>query len=383
MQVFKCFFAIVRRNLGMMIMYAVIFIAISGIITTVVPRQTVAGYEDESLPITVVDRDGSEASRALEDYLYDRQQANPLPDDRETLQDSLYRRTTWYILYIPAGYGASLADGQPLALESVGVPGSYQTAYLDSQVAAWAGAVQAYLAAGFPPGEALAGAVTDTGLQVEASLTSRQSERMASVYYYFIYLCYGLSMVMIFGLAPALLAVNRREVLARVNASALPLRRRNGQLALGALALAAAVLVAFLIVALVLYRDGLLSAGGVLCMVNAFVFLLFATALALLIGQVSKSSIMVTALANVTVMGMCFLGGIFVQPDLLGPGMQVVAKFMPFYWYAQVVRTASGLGEGVSQSLAPILEGIGIQLIFALALVSAALLVSRQKQRIG
>lgn len=383
MQVFKCFFAIVRRNLGMMIMYAVIFIGITVIVTSVVPQETKTNFEDTRLSVTVIDRDGSAASEDLAQWLYQRQDPVPLEDDEEILQDALYRRTTQYILYIPEGYGASLSSGDVLPLEAKVVPGSYQTSYIDEQLKACVGAVQAYIYAGFSPEAAFAAAADDTDIQTQTQLTQAQISELPDMYYYFLYLCYGLGMVMMFGLAPTLLAIGRQDVLARTNASALPLRRKNLQLGLGAGLLAVACFVLFALVALIMYPDQLLSISGAVCLLNALVFVLFSTALGLLVGQVAKNGNMISAIANVVIMGMCFLGGIFVQTDLLSSSMQTVAKFLPTYWYAQVARAAVGFDGAADIVMRPVLEGIGMQLLFTLALVSVALVVSRKKQQIA
>ena len=117
-------------------------------------------------------------------------------------------------------------------------------------------------------------------------------------------------------------------------------------------------------------------------MLNAFVFLVVSVALAFLIGQVSKTSGMISAIANAVVLGMCFLGGVYVPIEFMGTTMGTVAKFFPTYWYVQSVQSAAN-HTTMASSTAPIFEGMGLQLIFAAALMCVALVVAKQKQRIN
>lgn len=383
MQVFKCFFAVVRRNLGLMIMYAAILITLSAIMSNVAPETIRTSFEDSRIPVTVVDRDGSEVSAGIAEYLYANQNEAVYPDDEEILRDALYHRTTEYVLYIPEGFGASLAAGTPLEMESTQVPESYAATYVEEQVKGYVSTLRAYLAAGFDSAEALRLAAEDAATGVEASLSEKEVRAMPPVSYYFTYLCYGLSMVMIFGLSPVLLTFNKRGLAARMNASALPLRKKNAQIALGAFVLAIISLLCFILVGLIIYRGEMLTQGTLLCIGNAACYLFFSVALGMLVGQVARSSNMISALANVAVMAMCFLGGVFVPYDVMGSGMQTVAKFMPTYWYLQAVDTASTTVRLTLDSLAPYFQGMGLQLIFGVALLSVALVVSRHKQRIG
>ncbi|NLW78693.1 MAG: ABC transporter permease [Ruminococcaceae bacterium] len=381
MQVFKTFFAVVRKNIGLMCMYTGIFVGIAITMANVVPAEGGASFQETKTSVTVIDRDNSALSAAITNYLYGRQTAVPLEDDQSVLQDALYRRVTSYILFIPAGYEQAFLGQASPEMETAQVPDSYSGAYVDNQVESYVKTVRAYTQAGFGLEAALEAAQADNARAVPVALTQTVVQSRAGVYYFFQFLCYGMAMVMIFGLAPVLLAFSQKGLAARMNASALPLRKRNGQIGLGALVLALLCFVIYMLMAAIIYRDAMLATGALICMLNAFVFLIFSTALGLLIGMVSKNSNMVTAIANVVVLAMCFLGGVYVPKEVLGAGVQTAGKFLPTTWYMQVVDTATTTTEFTQQAMNTIWQGMGMQLIFAAALVSVALVVSKYRQR--
>ena len=227
MQVFKTFFAVVRKNIGLMCMYTGIFVGIAITIANVVPAEGGASFQETKTSVTVIDRDNSALSAAITNYLYGRQTAVPLEDDQSVLQDALYRRVTSYILFIPAGYEQAFLGQASPEMETAQVPDSYSGAYVDNQVESYVKTVRAYTQAGFGLEAALEAAQADNARAVPVALTQTVVQSRAGVYYFFQFLCYGMAMVMIFGLAPVLLAFSQKGLAARMNASALPLRKRN------------------------------------------------------------------------------------------------------------------------------------------------------------
>ncbi len=383
MQVFNCFMKILRRNLGMLLLYTGIFAGIAVSMSNLNLQEPIGSFSDAKVKLTVIDRDHSALSRALTGYLYDRHTEIPLSDDTETLQDALYQRSTEYILIVPSGYEQSvLGTGEPLGLDVAQVPDSYAGAYVDRQVNNFISTVQVYLSAGTPAAQALYAAAQDLSASVKVSMQTQARTDLPAEYYFFKFLSYAFMMLMIFGLCPVLIVFGNRNLSLRLHSSPLPLRSRNRGLFAGAATLAAASLAVFLLFGFALYGQKMLTAAALICMGNALVFLLLSTSMAFLIGQLCKTVNMVSAIANVTVLAQCFLCGVFVPMELMGSGIETAAKFLPTYWYVQATEQAFRLTQVSLQSLQPILESIVLQLVFTAALLAAALAVSKQKQQV-
>ena len=98
MTVFKGYLKIIKSNLAMLISYTVIFVIICILIVHFVPENTKETFKSESLNITLVDRDNSDASRALSDYLSLGNRVISSDGDKAELIHSLYTRDTDYVL---------------------------------------------------------------------------------------------------------------------------------------------------------------------------------------------------------------------------------------------------------------------------------------------
>ena len=105
MQVFNCFFKIVKKNAVGMGIYFGVFLLLSIFMSQFTADTQKVQYEDARLSIAVIDRDGSEASRALTEYMGNRHDLVELNDEKEEIQDALFARLVEYVLIIPEGTG--------------------------------------------------------------------------------------------------------------------------------------------------------------------------------------------------------------------------------------------------------------------------------------
>ncbi|MDL2236999.1 ABC transporter permease [Christensenellaceae bacterium OttesenSCG-928-K19] len=380
MQVFKCFLKIVRQNIGMLIMYLMIFIILVAAFSNFGSTQQLESYSDTKVNLAIIDRDSSGASRALTGILAERHTLISLPDDVQALQDALYNRDVAYILFIPAGYEQTLLSGKSPMLENAQIPSSYSGEYVTHLVEGYTSTLGVYLGAGFSLADALINTANDLSSQAAVTMTHPEGAEAPGIYYYYKYLSYAVLLMIIFGLCPVLMVFNQKQIAMRMNSSALPLRSKNFGLGLGAIALAAICFAVLILFGFIMYGSDMLQSGALICLLNAACFLATSVTLAFLIGQLSKSGNMLSALANAVGLGLSFLGGVFVPLEVMGSDMQRIAQLFPTYWYVHVTDLSIGSGAA-SQLTTEMAQSMGIQLLFAAAFLAAALVVSRQKQR--
>ena len=115
-------------------------------------------------------------------------------------------------------------------------------------------------------------------------------------------------------------------------------------------------------------------------MLNSFVFLLIAAAIAILIAAFSPSDTGVNVIANVLGLGMSFFCGIFVPQSILGDKVLAIGRFLPAYWNVRVINMLSPFSDD-TLSMPTYWMCIGIQLLFFAALFSVYLAVEHRKAR--
>lgn len=380
MQIFKCFFKIVRRNVPSIAIYFVIFIALSVGLAQMWEAGEKDVFSDESIRMTMIDRDHSALSEALKKHMASRNEIVALPDDKERLQDELFYRNTKYILIFPEGMEENLKSGKSGALtENVKLPGSNSGYYLDRQVNQYLKSVRAYWNAGYDIEDSITYAKQDSQTSAEVTLleTQKPASRIPS---YFRYLPYILMSVIISTLGQVMMSFNKRELQNRIECSAVGLFRKNFQLALGAVVLSLILWSLLMLVAFSMFGKEMGSTIGLISILNSFVFLFVCAAIAYLIGIVVKKNEILSGIANVIGLGSSFLCGIFVPLQFLNEKILVVSKFLPAYWYIRVtdkLAYSRTIGSGdIRQMMVWILVEAG----FAAAIFAVALVVSRQRK---
>lgn len=88
MLVFNTFFKIMRKHLGSIMIYFIIFAIISIITTNMAKSDTQdTSFTDSKIDIAVIDQDHSDLSQALYQYLDDTQNIVEIKNDRDKMAD--------------------------------------------------------------------------------------------------------------------------------------------------------------------------------------------------------------------------------------------------------------------------------------------------------
>ena len=220
-------------------------------------------------------------------------------------------------------------------------------------------------------------------LQKEANvefLDGDDEEMFGGGYYFFNYLPYVFTCMMILGIGFVLRTFGNKDLSARNKCSAMPFLKQNAQIILGCLVLMTAVYLIFMIMACVFVEhDYMFSIKGALSVGNAFIFSICALSVAWFVAQFAKSVVALNAFSNLFGLSFCFLGGVFVSTDMMSEGTKQVAKFVPSYWYVNANREIQNVA-GFS-SAGQVYQSYFIVLMFAAAFFVIGLFIRRMKLR--
>lgn len=381
MQTFKCFFSILKKNIPSVLIYVGIFVTLIIILSNVNASQTDSTYKDEKIPFTVINRDESELGDTIKNYLAKKNEFVKEKDDKATLQNAMFNREIYYILIIPEGFEAAIKNGDTMKLENMKVKDSAMGYYLDMEVDSYMKMLTSYMTSGCDLDQAAG--LTETTLDKSADVSIVQKQKTKShgkYFYYYQILPYITMAILMSAVGPVFIAFNKSEVKRRISCSALTVKSQNMQFSMGTLILSMVIWIIFNVLALILY-PGQMSQNEILLSVgNTFCFGTISLGLTFLAGSIAKNDAVLGGMVNVVALGTSFLGGIFVPIEVFGKSMKAVAKFMPTYWYIKAHNAIMGIGELNSESLKPVFTGYIIQLIFAAAILSIALLYTKRQR---
>ena len=341
--------------------------------------------------VAVIDRDDSTISHGVKDYVESVGKVQPLEDSRQAIQDATAQNRISYILIIPAGYGKQLQQtahegAEPPRMDTVIGYESASGALMNVRTDSYAGQVADYLSTlTDDPAHAVA-------LARETMNHSAPAERIAQdatplphgFVVYAMFSIYPITAFAIVTISTLMMALGRRSVRSRLTAAPVSSRSRS----LGAIGACLVIgLVGWLWIfglgATALGASAVTTSAPLLAIVGAALgaFMLFAVSLGFLLGQISPSQNVASAVANIGGLAMSFLSGAWVPTEWLPDAVVQAAKFTPGYWAAQAISGAYTATSMSADVIRPLLVDCGICALFAVAILSVAMAVGRTRAR--
>ncbi|RYL93668.1 ABC transporter permease [Sporolactobacillus sp. THM19-2] len=384
MPVFKLCMKLFLRNWLSVSLYIVIFLAISIAISATSTYEGRTGFRQEKAKIAFIDEEKTPLTEGFRQELGKSAEFISIPDQTEKLQDALFFRNVTYIMRIPRGYSENMLDGGSMQIEKTVVPNSAENAYIDLHVRQYWNLVRLY--AKHDPDltqqqlaerlkQNLAG---DTRVTVQKQKQAKTSESFSM--YYFNFLSYTLSAVLILGISAVLMVFNKLDVRRRIFCS--PIRHLQFNLQMFSAILLFAVVSLVVLVGFCFLLDGksIGTPNMVYFILNATVFTACISGLSFLIGSLIKNFSAISAVANVLTLGPSFISGVFVPQEFLNDTVLKIASFTPTYWYVQANANIARLTDFSWESLQPALSAMVIVLIFTAAFIALALVIGKRKQ---
>ncbi len=384
MQAFNQYLKILKKNLGGVIIYLMIFMAITSLFSSFGSDTANDSFSMKKLNIAVLDRDNSQLSEGFKEYMGSIHHIVDMEDNVESLQDNLYYRNVSYILIIPKGYGEKLSQGNLNQLvENIKVPNSFEGIFADQQIDQYLKTISSYLKVGYEPAKALtltkgslAKSTEVTMIDTGATTTESQTDKM---FFFFQYLAFVLICVTIVGLGPILLTFSKPDLKKRIDVSALSLQAKNRQLIFFSFFFTVAIWLIFMILAYELYGTKIFSTAGLLCMLNSFIFALISLSITYLLSLLLKTSGSLSIVSNVIGLGMSFMCGVFVPQSIMSEKVLSASRILPGYWYMNAHNKLVDY-NGSSSQVKTIFADFGILLGFAVVILAVSLVVSKVKR---
>lgn len=388
MQVFKLYFKILKRHKGQMIMYIGIFVGLLfGIIIPNAVKNDASKFEDSKCKYAIFDYDNSELSEAVQSYLENKHTLVKIDDDEmETIQDELYERNVGCVVRIKEGFGDVFTDKNNSGsqdkikdyLEIYAIPDANKTQLFEQNINSYSATLYTYVNAGFGLSEAIDKANEAEEISVDVTLPEGGEVESQSPFIYMAqYLGWIFIAMCIVGVAPVLTVFDRKEIRDRIGCSSYKFSRINIETLAGVMVTGVGICGVFVLVALLGMREELLCFTGFLHVCNMFCYMMVALSLTYLISRITAKPDVISVMGNIISLGMSFLCGVFVPMELLSDTVIKIAHFLPAYWFVSAIDAIKNYSVG---DMPTILSYMGIELLFAAAIVVVAIVVYRNKR---
>lgn len=383
MTVFKGVLILIKRNLNMIIMYSLIFSFICVAVQLATGGKGINTFEETSLNIAVIDRDKSKLSEGLKTYLDKKHNLIPVKDDKKVIQEELFYRNIYYVVTIPEDYQKDyLENGKQL--EATKIPGTTSAFFVDQQIQTFLNGVKVLSASGMDIVSAVEVSMeaADTDTKVTLKDKNGYGGKIAPHTFMFQFMPYIMLAVLGYVAGFIMMNIRKKGLRLRIQCSAISRKKQNAQLVLGFLVMGVGLWALCNFLAILLYGKAYLADANLgYYLMNSFCMMLVALAIAFVIGIVIENEVAINGIVNVASLGLCFTCGVMVPLDVLSDSLKKVSQFLPVYWY-EIVNTIVGNNKTFTDTQQwNINKGIGIQLLFAVAILGVGMAISKYKEQ--
>ncbi len=387
MQVFKAYYKILKTELTAILIYAGLFLMLTILFTSNITENT-EQFKMKKVSVMVINEDSENSLingflNYLEDYVTF---VEPKVDDA-AIRDALYNREVSYILTIPVGFTDSFYHNGDISLTKRTAPDSMEAVSIDNAVDNYFNISRVYR--GYLP-EASADEISayvkvnlqeQTTVKLNSELKDTVSSGNSQNKYYFNYLGYIMIAIFIASISTVMFSFHGLDIRRRHFASPITVRDLNVQLLLANLIFVMIYMVIFIAVGYIINKQRIINVNTLLFWLNSITFALVILSISYLIGISVKSRKAISAISTAASVGLAFLSGIFVQQEFLGAPVLKVASFTPVYWFVKANNTIVTVTQTTWSQLSVIASYMAIQLGFAVAIISIALVVSKRKRQ--
>ena len=386
MQVYKAYFKIIKKNIGQLSIYLIIFLLFAIIFGKVSTSPKDTDFESTKVNISIINKDeNSKLISGLTDYLKENANIVDVGTSKEDLQDALFFREAEYIITIPKGFTKEILKGnKDINIEKTVIPNSTSEIYMDNLINRYLNTVKMYTSTidNISQAKLVSNVNKDLSHTTDVKIKTYDNDysNNASCANYYNFFAYSMFAILILGISLVMISFNNKDLKRRNLASSLSMKNMNIQMVFANITYALVVWFVMIIASFIMFKNYMFTINGLLSLLNSFVFTLAALSISILISNLVTSRNALSAVVNVIALGSFFISGVFVPQQYLGDTVLSIAKFNPTYWYVKANDDIAILVNYSNENMRPIFMSMIIVLGFALAVYAVTLVVIKQKR---
>jgi len=383
MSVFKAILKSLKANIMTIIIYLAIFTVFGNMQAKANASTQDTAFEEVTVTVAVTDNDNSTLSKAVVDYLEETQNVvSPKTDDPMVMNDNARFSIYDYALIIPEDFESKVLSGDTENLLTYIAPGTTASQFLlTEKLNDYLQDIVIYLNSGYSEAEAIS--LTHEQMielnETKATIIDESDKNHRSFFAgMFLFNGYTLLMILSICCATVVTFMKNKDVSNRISVSGMHFFTRNAA-AIGAVFFIGTILTTFAI--LVIHVMGSANDNKFwFYAIDTYSLMFVGLGLAYFICSLTANENLINMVANMVVLSMSFLCGVFVDTQFLSSSIIKVAHFMPLYWYTTAIKFVNDnpVGNIWCGKFATYLV---IEILFAVVFFTAGMIVSRKKEQ--
>lgn len=382
MIVFNAFFKVVKKYIGVIILYTVMLISFGSI--NYATNNEDMTFSNRLPDILIINNDEEVGlTKNLINYLKENANVLDIENNEEKINDAIFYREVNYVIYIPKNYRVDTLNKLNPTLD-IKSANDYDSAYISMLLTRYLNVQNTYLKYTNNENELINSINNNLSYKTNIEITSKlDTSKLTKTSRFFNFASYSIMAVIIYIICLVISSFNKDVVKKRTIISSMNYKKYNKYILLSSFIYSSIIWILYVILSFIIIGSSMFSLRGLIYILNTFIFSFVALTLALLISNLIKSKGAISGIVNVIALGQAFLCGAFIPSEFLGENIIKYSKILPAYWYNNSNDLLSTIEVINTVNLKPILINMIVLIIFAIIFIVINNIVSKRRQIIG
>ena len=378
MTVFKTYWKIVKKNIGIIILYTVMLLVFGTM--NLKANKNSFEFISSKPDIIIVNNSSGIITDNLISYLKTNANVKNITDEND-IDDAVFFRDANYVIYIPKEFENKIENGKEFNID-IKTNNSYDSYIASELLNKYLDVFSKYM--NLYNDKILAIQKLDNTLNKKASVVIENKTNLnskTSLFYNFS--SYSIMAIVIYIICLVLSSFNDEKISKRTNVSGMNYKTFNNYLYMSSFTFTFIIFIVYLILSFLILKSSILNINGILYSLNMFIFFIVSFTMAILISNLVKSKGAISGVVNVISLGSAFLCGAFIPVKYMPSFALKIAHIFPTFYFIDNNEYIASLQNFDKASYEFVLKNFIIMIVFIIFFLILNTLVTRFKRKVN
>lgn len=378
MTIFKTYWKIVKKNIGIIILYTVMLLVFGTM--NLKANKNSFEFISSKPDIIIVNNSSGIITDNLISYLKTNANVKNITDEND-IDDAVFFRDANYVIYIPKEFENKIENGKEFNID-IKTNNSYDSYIASELLNKYLDVFSKYM--NLYNDKILAIQKLDNTLNKKASVVIESKTNLnskTSLFYNFS--SYSIMAIVIYIICLVLSSFNDEKISKRTNVSGMSYKTFNNYLYISSFTFTFIIFIVYLILSFLILKSSILNINGILYSLNMFIFFIVSFTMAILISNLVKSKGAISGVVNVISLGSAFLCGAFIPVKYMPSFALKIAHIFPTFYFIDNNEYIASLQNFDKASYEFVLKNFIIMIVFIIFFLILNTLVTRFKRKVN
>ena len=378
MTIFKTYWKIVKKNIGIIILYTVMLLVFGTM--NLKANKNSFEFISSKPDIIIVNNSSGIITDNLISYLKTNANVKNITYEND-IDDAVFFRDANYVIYIPKEFENKIENGKEFNID-IKTNNSYDSYIASELLNRYLDVFSKYM--NLYNDKILAIQKLDNTLNKKASVIIENKTNLnskTSLFYNFS--SYSIMAIVIYIICLVLSSFNDEKISKRTSVSGMNYKTFNNYLYISSFTFTFIIFMVYLILSFLILKSSILNINGILYSLNMFIFFIVSFTMAILISNLVKSKGAISGVVNVISLGSAFLCGAFIPVKYMPSFALKIAHIFPTFYFIDNNEYIASIQNFDKASYEFVLKNFIIMIVFIIFFLILNTLVTGFKRKVN